>query len=466
MAIGDLTSLPTPIQNLLQQNMLARGYQNALRSVLAYSNEADHMEIMAQIGATIAFTKLGELPASRQALDPASMTGLDNGLSTDALADEQYLFKLANFARTFDIDLIAQKAIIGSYTMQVVERQGRQAGRIREAVARYKLMAAYTGGNTVVTNKSAATTTQCAVDDVTGFQQLMKDGNWQNVSASGGLQLVVNDLTNTTITLNITGVTPDSTAALPEFDVANTSSRKREGGVSGILIYQTVGVAPSVGDILQAVNASTVIRPNGKQSTQALQPGDLFTTSQVMQGKQLLHARGVLPYEDGFYRCIVPPSTMTQLFADADFKQASQGQLNSQQMRTGQIVTHQGVMYIETTEAIVRQKGDGANGAALPVSVNSPLLLGKGAIVRGDFKGLEEFAAEQQEASKVHEMKMIDGVCYSLRSPIDRLGRQMVSSHQMIYDYSTPGDTTSTPALVPTTDNAAFKLGVKFEHVA
>jgi hypothetical protein len=466
MAIGDLTALPAALQNAIQQNMLAKEYLDALRSILAYSRESSKTVIPAHIGATYTYTQLGELPATRAPIDPADISGLDDGLSTDALADEQFGFKLSDYAKTFDIDLLAQRAMIKNYVLNVVARQGRQAARMREAVAKFKLMNAYAGGNTVVTSAGSATTTQCTVDDVTAFGLVMINGNWVNVSSGSGMQLQVADLTNTAITLQITGITPDSTSVTPETDNANLSSRKACGGVSGVLHYTSTGGTPATGDILQAANASLVIRPNGKTSTQGLAPGDLFNTMMVMQGKQQLHSRGVMPYDDGWFRCVMPPSSMTQLFADADFKQVATGQLNSPEFRYGKIVRYQGVEFIETTEALVRTKGAGANGAALAVAVNSPILLGKGALVRGDFQGLDEFVAEQQNNSAVHQFEMLDDIAFSIRSPLDRLGRLMTSSFEFIMDYCTPSDTTSTPQLVPTTDNAAYKKAILFEHAA
>lgn len=467
MAIGDLTALPTPLANAIQQNMLARMYLNALLSKLAYARQASMIPIPANIGQTLTFTRLSELAPASAPLDPSSMSGLDDGMTSDQIADEQFTFTLARWARTYDVNLLEQKAMIADYTLKVAARQGRQAGRTREHIARRKLTDAAMAGNTIVTALVSGGTGSCKVDDIRGFQKVMLNGNLQNVSDSNGLRLVVNDLTNPAITLNVIACQPDSTAYDPTTDVNNLSSAKAVGGISGTITYQTVGTAPSVGDVLQAVNASAVIRPNGKSSTQSLASTDLFNTQMVMAGKTRLANRGVEPAgTTGFYTCICPPASMAQLYADPDFKLAAQGQLNSPEFRFGKIVRYQGVEYVETNEAILQAAGAGASASLVNVNVLRPMLLGEGAIVRGDFKGLDEFVAEKQERSVVHDSQILDGIEFTQRSPLDRLGQIFSMSWQMILDYCVPTMNVSTTDFVPTTDNSQYKSMVQFEHAA
>lgn len=466
MAIGDLTALPDGLANAIQQNLLARIYLNSLLNTLAYARQASPMPIASHIGATLTFTRLSELAVDGTPLDPADMEGLDNGMTPDELNNEQFTFTLRRFAKTANVNLLEQKAMIADYVLEMAARQGRQAGRTRELLCRKKLTDGAMAGNTIVTELVSDGLSSCKVDDVRGFMKIMKGGKLENVSDSSGLRLQVQDATNEDIVLNIVGVTPDSTSFTPETDGANHSSAKAVGGISGTIVYQTVGTAPTVGDVLRAATCSRILRPNGKSSTQALAPTDLFTTALAIAGKQALAERGVEPDVDGFYRCIIPPATMTQLFSDADFKIAAQGQLNDPVMRYGKIVRHQGIEYVETTESVKQAKGAGVDASKVNVAVYRPLLLGKGAIVRGDSKILDDFVQEKQKRSVVHDSQMLDGIEYTMRSPLDRLGELFAMSWQMIMDYCTPSNAVSTPELIPTSDNALFKNFVQFEHSA
>lgn len=466
MAIGDLTALPDGLANAIQEKLIARMYLDSLLNTLAYARQASPMPIASHIGATLSFTRLSELAVDGSPLNPADMNDLDNGLTPDEMNDEQFTFTLKRYAKTFNVNLLEQKAMIRDYVLQVAQRQGRQAARTRELLCRKKITDGAMAGNTVVTELVGDGLTSCKVDDIRGLMKIMKSGNLENVSNATGLRLSVENLTHPAITLQIIGATPDSTSYSPETDSNNHSSAKAVGGISGTITYVAVDSAPSVGDVLRAATASKILRPNGKSCTQALAPTDLFTTALAIAGKQALAERGVEADDDGFYRCIIPPATMTQLFSDADFKTAAQGQLNDPVMRYGKIVRHQGIEYVETTESILQAKGAGVDASKVNVAVYRPVLLGKGAIVRGDSKILDDFVQEKQQRSVVHDSQMLDGIEYTFRSPIDRLGEQFAMSWQMIVDYCAPTNAVSTPDLMPTSDNALFKNFIQFEHAA
>jgi hypothetical protein len=463
MAIGDLSALPTGLQNAIQTNMLERKYLDALRNQEAYSRLTEVIELPAHQGQTLSFTRLAELVPSYTPIDPALIAGdLNDGLVPDTIGDEQFTFTLHRWAKTFDIDLITQKAMIADYTMKIVSRQGRQAGRTREGLSRNSLLNAYGGGNTVVLSVNSGANTM-HVDDIRGFQIVWVNGTPSNVSNSGGYQLPVNDVTynnlnpSTPIVLQITGATPDGT---------NVSSAALVGGMSGTLYFTEPTTYPSVGDQIQAVNAPKIFRPNGKSTTQQLTSMDLMSTTLALNAKTYLGSNGVEPYEDGFYRCVLPPTSMSQLFSDADFKLAYQGAYNSPEFRNGKIVRYQGIEYIETTEALIQVANSGTGVGLVPVTVNRPIVMGKGAVVRGDDGGIKEFAEEQQKRTTVHDHRYIDGILYSIRSPIDRLGEQLSSSWQMITSYCCPTQVTTTAATIPTAGMSAYKNAAEIEHAA
>lgn len=457
MAIGDLTSLPDPLANAIQQNMLAREFLDALRTKTAYTRMCSKMSVASHIGATLTFNQMSEFAVDLDLNDPDEMGDIDNGLTDDEVSNEQFGFTLGKLARTTTINLLEQKAHIVDYAMKIILRQGRQALRIREGRCRNKLTASYHGGATIVTGLVSDGSSACTVDNVVGFTQIMAGGQLKGVSDSSGLRLPVANKTDPTITLAITGV---------DIDVSNVSSAKAVGGQSGTLHYTTIssGNRPVVGQVLVASSASRKIRPNGKISTQALNNGDTWSIDQVLAGKTILGSNGVDPMDDGFYRCVASDLSMQQLLTDENFRIAFQGAQNASELLYGKIIRYMGVEFVTTTEAIIQQPTN-TGASQVNVAVARPILLGKGAIMRGEWKGLEEFVMEQQAKTVVHDMQMLDGIAFAFRSPIDRLGERCTSSYQMIEDHCTPSDAQTTSATVVTADSAYFKRGLQFEHM-
>ncbi len=151
MAIGDLTALPSGLQNIIQTGMLERRFHDALRAQLAYDMLSTPQPIRSRIGATITDTRLAELAATTIPNDPTQInSGIDNGLTSQTVTDEQYTLKMSPYLQTLDLNILEDKATIAERGLKYGGILGRQAQRTRELLARNAILGSYMGGHTRV----------------------------------------------------------------------------------------------------------------------------------------------------------------------------------------------------------------------------------------------------------------------------------------------------------------------------
>jgi hypothetical protein len=457
VAAGDFPLLPSGIQNAIQEGILEQEFIDGLVSTMAYARFAERETIKAHRGSTVILTRKSEKAATGIPVDPTTITpgDLNNGINPSGFSIEQYQLTMSEYEDGVDVDLVADQAIIANSAIKNAGNLGRQAQRNREMVARGTLFNSYMGGNTIVTSATTPTQTQCSVDDIRGFLQLLVNGKLMPVSSASAQQLQVQEAPMTsggrTQTLMVTGVEPDGT---------NVSSNKQAGGISGVLTYTTATNAPVAGDTLTAFNAPVIYRANGRDATYQLGPSDLLNTDLVLDVVANLRDSGIPEFDGGFYACVLDNTSMRQLFSDPAFLAVFQTQYKSAEIRTGRIVDYMGVRFIPTTMAFVQA----ANGTT-PVRVRRPMVLGKECLLQGDFEGLENWAREQS-GNGIHDIIMSDGVAHLVRPPLDRLGKTVAMSWMSIFDYACPSDMTATTAVIPTltNPNAMFKRAAVIEH--
>src|ERR1700754_4534146 len=92
-----------------------------------------------------------------------------------------------------------------------------------------------------------------------------------------------------------------------------------------------------------------------------------------------------VPEIDGAYNCYLDPVSSRQLFADPDFRQLFQGATSANQVfKKGMINDFLGLRFVPTTEAYVTPHPTIAGAV-----VRRPIICGKGALVEGDFAGMD-----------------------------------------------------------------------------
>jgi hypothetical protein len=464
--MGSFTNFPAALAAILQQGFLERELEEGLDSVLAYRRASLEETVPARIGETLTRTRKGRKTPVTTALNPASNTGLDNGLTPSTFTVEQYSFTMQEYADTVDTNMIQELAGIADQLIANSRNNGVQAAQSMERIARMKLFGAYLGGNTRVrTDLGAGSTTTAHVDDMRGFTTVLVNGVVTPISS--GNPLTVNE-----IAISSGGVTQTLTVTSATADATNHSSVP--DGISGVLTF-TAATLPVNGDALIALNSAKILRPFGKNTTAQLAGSDVLTMGLVEDSVAYLRDNGVPPMEDGTYHCILDNTSMRQLWADQDFKVLFAGRNDSSEYRDGDVIRLLGVTYIPTTEAYVQPAGQQYNGATYGqastatspsnnlVRTRRPIVLGAESIIQGNFEGLDSWL-QREGLNPIADVFLVNSVAQILRPPLDRLSQVTSLSWTWIGDFAVPTDITATTAIIPTASNALFKRALVIEH--
>ncbi len=437
-----ISNFPVALQSILQQGFLEREFQQALHSRLGYRACADRQAFSVGIGETLTKTRAGLKPSVTTPVPAAANVNLDNGLVPTGWSVEQFTLTINHYAATTDLNMVTSRVGIDSQFLLNAAINGEQAARSLDELARNALFAPYFGGNTRVRTALGSAGAVVTVDDLRGF----------TMTFVNGVQSPVGGTTNLTVTVGAGVYTLIGTTV----DSVNVSTAP--GGISGTLTFSSnVSVSDgALGSPVQAANASTVVRPNGRTSTAGLVAGDALTMGPLLDAVSKLRMNAV-PEIDGAYNCYLDPVSARQLFADNDFRQLFMGATSANQVfRAGMVNNFLGLRFVPTTEAYVQPHPTIAGAM-----VRRPIVVGQGALIEGDFAGM----AAQDVVPADSIVSVVDGIAMVTREPIDRLQQIIAQSWYWIGGFCAPSDTTTNPSVVPTATNAAYKRAVMIEHL-
>ena len=447
-----IQNMPSSLQAAIQQGFLAREFQNGLQSAIGYRAIADRELVSIGVGETVTKIRYGFKAPVTSPANPATNTGLDNGMTPTPFTIEQYTLGLGMYYDTIDLNIVTSMVSIANQFLVNANVNGTQARQSIDRIARNVLFNAYLGGQTRVRNTLGAPATTIAVDDIRGFSQVLVNGAFTSVSSANTAQVLVGSST-----YNLTGVTTD---------VTNVSSTIASGGISGTLTFSTsVTVANgTAGNAVTHLNSPAIIRPNGQYyggnafssttSTASLQATDILTFGTIEDAVMTLRNNtGIM---DQMFNLYLDSASMRQLYSDPDFKLMYQGQYGSAELQQGKVFQLMGVNFIPTTEAIVETPAN--------VKIRRPILCAPGALIEGDFAGVEERAADFGGVNS--ETTIIDSVAMVTRAPLDRLGQIIAQSWFWIGGFVAPSDATATSQIIPTAGKQYLKRAIVIEHAA
>ena len=276
------------------------------------------------------------------------------------------------------------------------------------------------------------------MDDIRGFQFVFVNGVSTAVSGSHTLTVTINGVANTV------------TAAVAD----GSSTSVAPNGISGTLTLGSA-ISASVGWAVIAANASSIIRPSARTTSQALQTSDTLAMANLLDAVATMRRNNV-PDVGGFYNLYLDPVSSRQLFADSDFKQLFRAapQLPGE-FKSAMISDFLGLRFLPTTEAY-QQALSGVG------TIRRAIVCGKGALVEGNFAGMDahDVAPENTLISRV------DDVVMATRAPLDRFAQIIAQSWYWIGAYCAPSDTTTNSNIIPTSTNSTFKRAVVIEHIS
>ncbi|WP_214322081.1 hypothetical protein [Nonomuraea sediminis] len=413
------STVPAPIRAMLQNGLLDRAFQEALRPEFLFPAIADSSPWMGGLGDTKTFTRKGLL-----APVTTPITGSDPSVATYSI--EQWSVTMDQYANSVDTNMLISAHALASKYVADVQTLGINAGQSLNQIARNKLYAAYAGGRTWCTT-AGGSDTSIIVQSVAGFTHVMVNGVPTPVSASSPLNVTVEGVANT-----VTGV--------------NTGTNTLTLGTAR---------ADVVGDYLIASNAPTTIRPTG-DTAYDLTTSNVATFAHFRAAVTRLRKMNV-PTVNGYYVAHIDPDTEAQLFTDSDFKQALQGRVDSPIYRDLSIGRFGGIDWVRNNETATLLGGTGGN-----VTVHRPIVLGAGALIASPFSetGTLLSGTGVEDVPDISMINAAPGVDVALivRPPQDRLQQNLATSWSWVGDYGVPSDS------LANSDPALFKRGVVIEH--
>lgn len=453
-----IQNMPVALQNVIQQGFLEREFRTGLQSALGYRAIADQEPVAINVGETVTKTRAGLKAPVTTPLNPSSNTNLDNGITPSSQTVEQYVLGVDQYGDSIDLNLVTSQVGIANQFLLNAKTNGIQGRQSLDRIARNALFNGYLGGNTRVRTTLGAPAATINVDDVRGFELVLAG----NSTASAGKYVPVSGTYTAPVLVGLNVYTLVATAR----DGSNVSTTP--GGFSGTLTFSgNVTVADGTAlNIASHANCPVLIRPNGKwkggsalgiaTSTNSLASTDVLTLGIIEDA--IANLRNNTGMQNELFNLYLDNVSMRQLFADQDFKLMYQGQYGSAEAQQGKVFQLMGANFIPTTEAITQ-----AHPTTAGLTVRRPILCAPGALVEGDYKGMEEKAAELVGANS--EIQMVDSVAQVTRGPIDRLAQIVAQSWFWIGGFTVPTDATANSTIIPTAGAQYMKRAVVIEHV-
>ncbi|MGW0626430.1 hypothetical protein [Streptomyces sp. NPDC002758] len=405
-----------PIRAMMQNGILDRVFQEAMRPSFIFPAIADAMPWQGGLGDTKTFTRKGLLaPAT------TPITGSDTTAATYSI--EQWSVTMDQYGQAVDTNMLTSSMALASKFLADVETLGINAGQSINQVARNKLYNAYMGGRTWAASATTSSPT-LPVNNAAGFATVLVNGVPTAVSASNPLNVTVNGVANTVT------------------------------GVSGNNLTLGTAISATAGWAVVAANAPVTVRPTGATAFD-LATSNTATFALFRSCVTRLRKMNV-PTVGGYYIAHIDPDTEAQLFSDSDFKQALQGRVDSPIYRDLSIGRFGGIDWVRNIEAPTVLGGSAGN-----VTVHRPIVLGAGALVAAPFEGMGDLlrgsgVEDVPDIAMVNAAPGVD-VARIVRPPQDRLQQNLSTSWSWVGDYGVPSDST-------TGDAALYKRAVVLEH--
>lgn len=412
------SQVPAQIRAMLQNGILDRVFRDALIPQFLFPMIADAEPWQGGLGDTKTFTRKGLLTPV-----PSAITGSDPSASTYSI--EQWSVTMDQYGNSMDTNMLMSSMALANKFLADAETLGLNAGQSINQLARNKLYAAYAGGRTWATATST-TSTALVVQSTNGFAYVQVNGVPTPVSGSNPLNVTVNGVANTVVGVN--------------------------SGTNTLTLGSAISA--SIGWAVLATNAPATIRATGNTAYD-LSSGNVATLANFRSAVARLRSMNV-PTIGGYYVAHIDPVTESELFSDADFKQALQGRVDSPVYRDLSIGRFSGIDWVRNIETPTI-----LGGSAGTLTVHRPIVLGANSLMAAPFDstGTLLTGTGVEDVPEVRQVNVTQGVDVTVlvRPPQDRLQQILSTTWSWVGDYGVPSD-------AGTGDAALYKRGVIVEH--
>lgn len=430
---------------IVQDNTLAREFMDALFPQLLFRLDATPEKWEINVGDTQVFTRSSLLAPVTRPLDP----GTDPVPEIPAF--EQWKVIARQYGSSIDTHMPSSRTALASIFLRNAKTLGLQAGQTLNRLARNKLFAAYTGGDTIADNAGAASTT-LRVAALNGFTTVLVNGQEVPISATTPKTITISP----NVTAQAIAFTPDS--------VANPTG-------PGTLTL----AAPATwaaGARVRADDAPSILRVGGVATVDGLTPTSALTLAEIRKAVAILERNRVPKHPDGYYHVHLDPTAQAQIFADNEFQRVNQGVPDNLRYREFVIGEFFGALFIKNNEApnvlnsdtpgnpLVQSRPNGAPQAlaspeyhaevrnASGVAIARTIITGGGSMMEMWIDEVNEYMTEAGVVGKVGQFDitnnglqiMTDRIRYIIRAPQDRLQQQVSQSWSFSGDWGIPTD--------------------------
>lgn len=470
-----INGFPAPIQNVIvQQNYLNTKFERALKPTYVFRQSAKIDWFQGRIGETKTFTRAAMIPPNITPLNPASNTGLDNGISLDARSFEQWNASLLEFPGGLNLNVLENQTLLSDLFIDNLEKLAQKAGNSMELVAGQRMLAAYDSGDTFATVAITGTATTLSVDNTNGFTTQYLSANAyglpQPVSTSNKLAILV---------LNGTTGAVKAHANVQSVAVDGTNTSYMQSGVlvcgnSGVLTLDAAIGPVAIGDRVVAMDpsgstttfnatykdGSYVVRPlsSGTMIGSAYQmtaSNTIAPSVQIPQAVSLLKRRGIPPLRNGLYGCAIDSTLLSYFYSDSGFQVATQGSWDkSRVFENGIIAKGWGVEFTEATQLPVYLAPQGG------VSLRHAVVFGEDAITEHPFAGARDARDQVAGIGDLVDVRWVDRIQFINQAPLDRLNENVKMSYKFVGDFQPGTDKGANPSIVLTSDYCRYKRAV------
>lgn len=298
--------------NLIQQNVLMRGFQEMLMPRLIYRAEAMPERWEANLGDVKIFTRSGQMPVSTKPLGPAQDP------TPKTWGTEQFRAEAKPYGDRLQTHMPTSRVAIASKFFEDAQKLAENAGFTLNRLVRNKLYTAYLSGDTVSISAYTTGASVIRVANINGFTERVLNGGLSPVSpvAPISIQLGVTNIANTVI------------AAVPDNPDEPT-------GPGSLTLGTPLGANLSTRSRVRALHRSRILRQGGAATIDGISASSILTVDTIIAAVQQMRGQNVPPHPDGTYHVHLSSDGVTQIFADPKWVTLNQFSLQAAGANSG-----------------------------------------------------------------------------------------------------------------------------------
>lgn len=291
-------------EKLLQENILARVLGDALFPPLIFRAAATREPWEGGFGQTMTFVNPGLYDPDTTPRTP----GVTPAFKTRDF--EKYTATANSYGWPIQVHMPSGWATISSKFFDDMKGMAMAAGQAMGRIARNRLFASYVSGHAIVDQVSGGGVT-VRVSSCNGFLT--------SIDPTTGFPVTTSQVAPRTFSRNgvaVAAATSQIIACVPDDAAA-------PNGPGVLTLSATAGFV--AGDLIDASDASIVIRPNNVASVDGITSADKLTMKLITQAVTSLRRDSVGPCDDGYYHVHFDPNAESNLEDDNSFQRQTEG---------------------------------------------------------------------------------------------------------------------------------------------